>query len=156
MGLSSHLQQTRVNDTNIRPPVSIAQTATVRDAVKVMRSAGLGCVVVVDSDEKAVGMFTEGILRHTLNSSPSILDDSIQSQMVERLPWVSPTEPMSVVLEAMEDNNIRFLAILDERHRLVGITGQKTLMEFIADTFPREILTQDPTAVTISNRKEGA
>jgi len=156
MGLSSHLQQTLIKDTNTRPPVTIADSATVLEAVEVMRSASLGCVVVIDSEEKAVGMFTEGILRHGLNDSPTILDDNIKSQMVERLPWVSPTESMSVVLEAMEDNNIRFLAILDENHRVIGITGQKTLMEFVADTFPREILTQDPTSATISKRKEGA
>ncbi len=156
MGLSSHLQQTLVKDTNTRPPVSVPDSATVREAVEVMRSAGLGCVVVVDSDQKAIGMFTEGILRHGLNDSSAILDDNIQKQMVERLPWVSPTEPMNVVLEAMEDNNIRFLAVLDEDHRVMGITGQKTLMEFVADTFPREILTQDPTSATISKQKEGA
>jgi CBS domain-containing protein len=125
MGLSSQLQQTLVKDTNIRPPVTIADSATVRDAVEVMRSAGLGCVVVIDADEKAVGMFTEGILRHGLNDASTLLDDNIQTHMVERLPWVSPTESMSVVLEAMEDNNIRFLAILDEDHRVIGITGQK-------------------------------
>ena len=156
MGLSSQLQQTVVKDTNIRPPVTIADSATVREAVKVMRSAGLGCVVVIDSDEKAVGMFTEGILRHGLNESPGILEESVKKRMVERLPWVSPTESMSVVLEAMEENNIRFLAILDKDRRVIGITGQKTLMEFVADTFPREILTQDPTSATISRQKEGA
>lgn len=156
MGLQNDLQQTPIQDTSVRPPVTIRQTASVRDAIEVMRAAGLGCVVVTDEDAKAVGMFTEGILRHSLNESVDVLDDCVANQMVSRLPWVSPTEPLSVVLEAMEDNNIRFLAVLDDDHRVIGLTGQKTLMEFLGDYFPQEILTQDPTAVSYSQKKEGA
>ena len=44
------------------------------------------------------------------------------------LPWVSPTESLNVVLESMEENNMRFL---DDKHRVMGITGQKTLMAFL-------------------------
>ncbi len=156
MGLRDDLEQTLIRDTSIRPPVTIRGSATVRDAVGVMRDAGLGCVVVTDDDAKAVGIFTEGILRHGLNDSVSVLDQTVASQMVSRLPWVSPAEPLSVVLEAMEENNIRFLAVLDEDHRVIGITGQKTLMEFLGDYFPQEILRQDPTSVSFSQRKEGA
>jgi CBS-domain-containing membrane protein len=47
------------------------------------------------------------------------------------LPWVSPTESLNVVLESMEENNMRFLAVLDDKHRVMGITGQKTLMAFL-------------------------
>ena len=156
MGLKQDLQTTPIQDTAIRPPVTIRQTASVRDAVQAMRSAGLGCVIVVDDDAKAVGIFTEGILRHGLNESPAVLDDSVANQMVSSLPWVSPAEPLSVVLESMEENNMRFLAVLDQHHRVIGITGQKTLMEFLGDYFPQEILTQDPTAVSVIRSREGA
>ena len=156
MGLKKDLETTLVQDTNLRPPATIAEGATVRMAVEAMRSAGLGCVIVVDADARAVGMFTEAILRHCLNESVSVLDDCVASQMVSRLPWVSPTESVGVVLDAMEEHNIRFLAVLDEERHVIGITGQKTFMEFLAEYFPSEILTQDPTAVTYSRSKEGA
>ncbi|HIK95235.1 MAG TPA: hypothetical protein EYG03_25105 [Planctomycetes bacterium] len=61
-----------------------------------------------------------------------------------------------MVLEAMEEHNIRFIAVLDDDRRVIGITGQKTLMEFMAEYFPREVFTQDPTGVTMSQKKEGA
>ncbi len=156
MGLKGDLETVLVKDTNLRPPVMIADDATVRMAVEAMRSAGLGCVVVVDSEAKAVGMFTEGILRHCLNESASVLEEKVTSHMVSRLPWVSPSEPVGVVLDAMEKHNIRFLAVLDDERHVVGITGQKTFMEFLAEYFPSEVIAQDPTAVTFSRSKEGA
>ena len=156
MGLTERLESVSILETNLRPPVTVRDDVTVRDAVIAMRQAGLGCVVVTDRDRKAVGMFTEGILRHCLNESADALDQPIASQMVTRLPWVSPSESVSVILDAMQTNNMRFLAVLDDDRHVVGLTGQKSLMEFIGDEFAQEILTQDPTSVSFSRKKEGA
>ena len=156
MGLKQDLDSTTVEKLNLRPAVTISQTATIRDCVVKMREAGLGCVIAVDENNKAVGMFTEGMLRHALNESVGILDDTLDRQMVARLPWVLPSDPIKMVLEAMEEHNFRFIAVLDEDHRVLGLTGQKSLMEFIADSFPYEVLTQDPTGVAVSRQKEGA
>ncbi|MEQ9407424.1 MAG: CBS domain-containing protein [Fuerstiella sp.] len=156
MGLKEEMETATVSQMNVRPPVIVPQTSTVREAVITMRTAGLGCAVVVDAQEHAVGMFTEGILRHGLNESVSVLDDLVEDQMVARLPWVLPSDPIKMVLQAMEEHNIRFIAVLDENRNVLGITGQKTLMEYVAEYFPREVLTHDPTGSTISPRKEGA
>ena len=156
MGLKQDLDSTTVEKLNLRPAVTISQIATIRDCVVKMREAGLGCVIAVDDNGKAVGMFTEGMLRHALNESVGILDDTLDRQMVARLPWVLPSDPIKMVLEAMEEHNFRFIAVLDEDHRVLGLTGQKSLMEFIADSFPYEVLTQDPTGVAVSRQKEGA
>lgn len=156
MRLKEQLDTTTVGELNVRPPVTISLSATVRDAVVKMRGAGLGCVIVVDDDQEAVGIFTEAMLRYALNDSAAILDDSLEGQMAERLPWVLPTDPARDVLDSMEEFNIRFLAVLDPDHRVIGLTGQKTLVEFIAEAFPHEVLTQDPTGQTVSQSKEGA
>lgn len=138
MGLLEKMETTRVQDTNIRPPVTVSETASVGDAVNAMKAAGLGCAVVTDRESRAVGMFTEGMLRHCLNESSAVLEESVASQMVTRFPWVSPTEPVSVVLDAMEDNSTRFLAVLDHDRRVIGLTGQKSFIEFVADSISEE------------------
>jgi CBS domain-containing protein len=156
MGLKEVLNTTSVSEMNLRPPVTISIKATVREAVGKMRAAGLGCVIAVDGDDRAVGIFTEAMLRHALNESVEILDDALENQIVARLPWVHPTDEVAMVLEAMEEYNIRFIAVLDEDRHVVGITGQKTVMEFIAEIFPYEVMTQDTTGHSASLRKEGA
>ena len=94
MGLKEDLDTVTVSQLNIRPPITVSKSATVREAVGVMRGAKLGCVVVVDDDGKAVGIYTEALLRHELNDSVDVLDDCIEKQMAERLPWVLPTDPV--------------------------------------------------------------
>ena len=156
MGLKEEVSKATVSEMNIRPPVTISKESTVRDAVEKMRSAGLGCIVAVDDSNKAVGIFTEAMLRHALNESVAVLDDSLANQIVTRLPWVLPTDEVKMVLDAMEENNIRFIAVLDEERQVIGITGQKTMMEFVAEAFPHEVMTQDITSTSTSLQKEGA
>lgn len=156
MGLKEQLQTTTVSQLNLRQPVTIHKTATVREAVTKMRSAKLGCIIAVDDDGKAGGIFTEGMLRNAVNESISVLDDRVENQMVARLPWVLPTDEASMVLDAMEEHNIRFIAVLDENYRTIGVTGQKTMMEFVAEVFPHEVMTQDATSIESSAKKEGA
>ena len=156
MGLKEDVINQTVSNMNIRPAVTIPLECTVRDAVKKMRSAGLGCIIAVDQDNRAAGIFTEAMLRHALNESVAVLDDALASQIVTRLPWVLPTDEVKLVLDAMEENNIRFIAVLNEEHRVIGITGQKTMMEFVADTFPHEVMTQNVTDIPPSLQKEGA
>lgn len=156
MGLKEDLKNVKVSELNYRKAVTISPAATVREAVVAMRNAGLGCIIAVDDEEKAVGMFSEGMLRHGLNESPGFLDETVESQMVARLPWVLPTDPAAEVLEAMGEFNLRFIAVLDESRRVLGIAGQRTIVEFIAEYFPHEVLTQDPTGVSVSQQREGA
>lgn len=156
MGLKQELEISTVSQMNNRDPVTIGKTASVREAVQAMRAAGLGCVIVTDGENKATGIFTEGMLRHGLNEGPDILDELLEDQMVARLPWVLPTDSVRMVLDAMEEHNIRFIAVLDEERRVLGLTGQKTLMEFVASHFPQEVFTQDPTSSSTSSRREGA
>jgi len=156
MGLKQELETATVSQMNNRDPITIGKTATVREAVQAMRASGLGCVIVTDGDNKAVGMFTEGMLRHGLNEGPDVLNEIMADQMVARLPWVLPTDSVRMVLDAMEEHNIRFIAVLDEARHVVALTGQKTLMEFVASQFPQEVFTQDPTSPSTPSRREGA
>ena len=156
MALKRDLETTSVSRLNLRDPVTISENATVRDAVQVMRNAKLGCVVVVNENSEATGIYTEAMLRNSLNESAEVLNNTVAAEMTSRLPWVSPTDEVRMVLDAMETNNMRFIAVLDEARQVIGITGQKSLIEFVAESFPYEVLTQDLSSHEPSLKKEGA
>lgn len=156
MGLKHELETTPVSRLNLRDPVTIPEDASVRVAVETMRAAGLGCVIAVDGDKKATGIYTEAMLRCGLNDSTSVLDETVSSQMASRLPWVKPDDEIRMVLDAMDTNNMRFIAVLDKDRHVVGITGQKSMMEFVAESFPQEVMTQDLSGGRPSLSKEGA
>jgi predicted transcriptional regulator len=107
-----------------------------------MRSRELGCVFVVDADHKLIGMFTESMLTQQLAHGKALLDEPIKSHMSDHWPWVQMADPIADVLEAMNVNNTRFICVVDKDGRAAALTGQKGLMEYIADHFPSQVMVQ--------------
>ena len=63
--------------------------------------------------------------------------------------------PISDVLSAMEYKNVRFCG-RRRRRRLAGLTGQKGLMEYIADHYPDEVCVQRIGGAPFPLEREGA
>ena len=110
---------------------------------------------MVDDDQKPIGIFTESMLTQLMAHGAAPLDDPVRLQMADRLPWVKKSDPIVDVLEAMQAKNIRFICVVDEGGRVAGLTGQKGLMEYIAEHFPRQVMTQRVGSPPPRNR-EGA
>ncbi len=56
----------------------------------------------------------------------------------------------------MKIKNVRFLCVVDEDRRVVGLTGQKGLMEYVADHFPRQVMVQRIGCTPFLATREGA
>ncbi|MEM6329279.1 MAG: CBS domain-containing protein [Planctomycetota bacterium] len=139
----------------IREPVLSPPSETVADAVRRMRAKDLGCVIVVDDDRRPLGYFTESMLTQLLVNDPSALDDPISIRMSEQCPIVREADLVSKVLKSMQTENTRFLGVVDAQGRVTGLTGQKGLMEYIADHFPQQVLVQRVGSGPLKER-EGA
>ena len=156
MGLQENLRNETVDKLELRKPLIADPGSRVRDAVTKMRDRGLGCVFVVDDDRKPLGSFTESMLTTMIAHHPEQLDDPIETHMAERVPWVSINDPIRDVLEAMQLNNTRLLCVVDGNNRVVGLTGQRGLMEYIAEHFPGEVTVQRIGLPPFSADREGA
>ncbi|REJ72230.1 MAG: CBS domain-containing protein [Planctomycetota bacterium] len=156
MGLIEQLGADKVRSMNLREPVVVPRDATVRDAILAMREGDLGCAIVVDDAHKPVGMFTEGQLREELPFSPDMVNRPVARYMADRFPWVNEDDAVEVVLDAMRVNNTRFVCVVDADGKLVGLTGQKGLMEYIAETFPRQVMVQRVGGTPYPEDREGA
>ena len=155
MGLHENMQNEPVTQLAMREPVTATQGTSVRDVIVRMREKKLGCAVVVDN-QKPTGILTESMITQMLAKGAPFLDDPIEEKMSEQCPWVKVTDPVIDVLEAMELKNIRFLAVLDDDARLVGLTGQKGLMEYVADHFPGQVMVQRIGIKPYMEQREGA
>ncbi len=156
MGLFENMKTETVSRLNLRPPVLVTPDQKVRDVVKAMRERNLGCAILVDPDRKPVGMFTESMLTQIVANHPELLDEPVGEQAAEHWAQVSLSDPITSVLEALEIKNIRFLSVVDEEGRVAGLAGQKGLMEYIADHFPREVLVQRVGQKPYMVHREGA
>ncbi|MCA9074171.1 MAG: CBS domain-containing protein [Planctomycetaceae bacterium] len=155
MGLAERIGKAPVSELNLREMPRIESGATVRDAVQVMRQAGLGCAMVM-SDDKPVGMFTEGILREAFAENPQVIDDPVTDHLAASFPKVYLDDTIDMVLSAMQVNNTRFICVVDSDENVVGLTGQKGLMEFVAEEFPRQVMVQRIGGEAVTGQREGA
>ena len=155
MGMFENIQNENVRSLKLRDPVLAKPDDKVRDVVQAMRKLNLGCAIVVDDQRKPTGMFTESMLTQMLVKDPAALQDAIGNHSADHWPQVSTEDSVAAVLDALEVKNVRFLSVVDERGRIAGLTGQKGLMEFIADHFPQ--VTVQPVGENLATTaREGA
>lgn len=156
MGLQQDMLAEEVRQLSLREPVTASPGTSLREAVTKMRAGRLGCAIVVDDDRKPLGIFTENLLTQLLTQDAAALDDPVEKHMASPCPWVRLTDPIYDVLDAMESKNIRFLCVLDDEGRLTGLTGQKGIIEYVADHFPNQVLAQRIGGRAAPEVREGA
>jgi CBS domain-containing protein len=156
MGLQENIRDEPVSKLEVRDPLNVPPTASVRETVGLMRKHDIGCAVVVDDQKKPVGMITESMLAEMVAHGTLRLDDPVSTHMADRVPWVRLSDPIADVVEAMQLKNIRILCVVDDRGRSVGLTGQRGLMEYVADHFPGEVMVQRVGQTPYLADREGA
>lgn len=156
MGLQQNFHDEPVSRLSLREAVTVAPDLTLKQAVTSMRDKDLGCAIVTDKESKPIGIFTESLLTQLLvQNGQKALNERVQDYMTT-CPWVKRTDPILFVLEAMQLKNVRFLAVVDEEGRVAGLTGQKGLIEFVADHFPGQVMVQRIGGKPNPTEREGA
>ncbi len=156
MGLKEKLKKDRIEQLHLREAVTVPPSASMREAVQLMRDKNIGCAIVVDEEHKPLGIFTESMLTETLSHRPNSLDEPIQGHMADRCPWVRTTDTVAELLEAMQLKNVRMVCVVDAQDRVVGTTGQRGLMEYIAEYFPGQVMVQRIGLSPYYSEREGA
>jgi CBS domain-containing protein len=123
--------------------VSVAEGATLREALAAMRAAG-GAALLVCRDGRAVGIFTE---RDVLNK---VYDGDVDiSQPIDR--FMTPG-PLALGLEAtlgeavrlMAERGYRHVALEDGKGRSAGCLSAHDIVRYVAEHFPTEVANLPP------------
>jgi arabinose-5-phosphate isomerase len=102
-----------------RIPIA-APTSSLREAIVVMSNKALGCVFVVDSSGKLVGILTDGDLRRSLASHPNPLDDGLAQHMTAAPRFVTGGTLAAEAIRMMEHHSITVLPVLSTENIPVG------------------------------------
>jgi CBS domain-containing protein len=156
MGLFEDFRNDPVRSLNLREAVTVSPTALVRHAVEAMREKQLGCALVVDEAGRPVGMLNEVRIREGLVRNPGFIDEPISEHMATQFPCVRLDDPVALMVAAMQRQDTRFVCVVDEDGKAVALTGQKGLMEFIAENFPRQVLVERIGQTGYPDEAEGA
>jgi len=124
-----------------RKPLTLPTQATVEDAVRVLRSNRIGCVLVVEG-ARLVGILTERDL--LLKMERGDLDRPIRDLMTPDPEVLSPADPIAFALNKMSVGGFRHVPLVDHAGCPVGIISVKDVIDYLADFFADDVLTVPP------------
>lgn len=109
--------------------MAVHQDTPLIDAVKVMQAKNIGGILIKNSEDKVIGIFTERDLLNRMDyDNPERLKGlRIKDLMTRDLITIEHTVPYNVVLDVMKAKNLRHMPITQEG-RVVGIVSLRDMM----------------------------
>ncbi|OAS87733.1 MULTISPECIES: KpsF/GutQ family sugar-phosphate isomerase [Metabacillus] len=115
-----------VRSTNKNPIVQ--GDATIKEALFLMTAQGMGATSVVDTEDKLVGILTDGDIRRAFALSDNLLLSNVD-ELCNRNPIVITADLLAVdALKIMEERKINVLPVADSNHRPIGMIHIHDLM----------------------------
>ncbi|MFC1898377.1 CBS domain-containing protein [Candidatus Cloacimonadota bacterium] len=115
---------------------TIGPEGTIRDAVEILNEYRIGCLVVLNANDKIEGIISERDILQTLGKTD--VKDNINQIMVkeimtpkEKLITASSEATLEQLMHVMRDNNIRHIPILDENENLTCITSIRDVVRLL-------------------------
>ena len=99
---------------------AVSADVTLRDALLEMTDKGLGMTAIVDSDDKVLGIYTDGDLRRTLDTGADVRSTVIRDVMHTNCKTISADLLAAEALHLLEENKITSLLVVDDNDTLVG------------------------------------
>ena len=107
---------------------SVPETASFFDVLLEMSKKGMGMAAMVDSRRKALGIFTDGDLRRTLEQKPDLRTLKAADIMKRGPRTISPNRLAAEAAELMERHKISQLLVVSESGELVGALNTHDLL----------------------------
>lgn len=115
-----------------RPVLTLGPDDTVRRAVTEMADANIACIIVVDSDEKPIGIFSErDVLRRVSVDYTDVLDKPLRDVMTPDPVVVNETDRPARVLNLMASGGFRHLPVVDPDGKLTGMIGCRRVTDYL-------------------------
>jgi CBS domain-containing protein len=126
-------------------PLTVEPHTPLDEAVRFMRDHGIGCVLVTDVAGKLTGILTERDLLHKVAGKGRELSRLQVADCMTAAPeWSKPGYPLGYALQRMIVSDIRYLPLVDDDGRPVGIVSSRDVIAYMANRFRDARETADP------------
>jgi arabinose-5-phosphate isomerase len=102
--------------------------ATLSQALLEMTRKGLGMTAVVDAEDHALGVFTDGDLRRVIDHGLDVRQVKISEVMTRGGRSIAPGELAVEAVNLMDRHKITVLPVLDAQRRIVGVVHMHDLL----------------------------
>ena len=121
----------KVDDLMQKQNLPIVKIGTsLKDAVIIISEGRLGSAIIIDSNEKVVGLLSDGDLRRYMMSENFCLSTKVEEIATLNPKYVNDKNLLATdALKIIEDNKIQILLILNENKTLYGVLHIHKLVE---------------------------
>jgi arabinose-5-phosphate isomerase len=107
---------------------SVAEHATLADAILEMSRKGLGMTAVVDENHHVLGIYTDGDLRRTLEKKLDFATTPVNSVMSRKPHCTAPDALAAEAVRIMEERKVNQMLVVDADNRLAGALNMHDLL----------------------------
>ncbi len=109
-------------------PITIRETASLREAVATMLTSNIGAVLVLGPDDRLVGILSERDLLLKVVGKPEVDDSrSVREFMTHNPEGVTTTDTLAFVLHKMDSGGYRHLPVL-AAGKVVGVISVRDML----------------------------
>jgi CBS domain-containing protein len=118
--------------------VTIAPTAILSAAVKLLAERRIGALVVTGPDNRVAGVLSErDIVRMLSERGPAALDENVGAVMTRKVTTCTEADTIAVIMERMTSGKFRHLPVV-EQGKLAGVISIGDVVKYRLEEIERE------------------
>lgn len=134
-----------VHEIMVRDPITIASDASLFEAGQLMKMNHIGRLVVVDGENRVVGLITDGDLVHETD-----LKVTVEEVMTEKIIKIYEGEMVQDAARLLSDHQIGGLPVFSSSEELVGIITAEDIISGYVHEEDRPKLSPEAAAIYLS------
>lgn len=128
-----------------RPLLTLSLTTSVGEAIRALNERHTGCALVVGTDGRLAGIFTERDVLTKVAGKLADLDTTPLYKIMTPDPDTLPeSATVAYALQRMSVEGYRHLPLVDERSRPIGVVAVRDIIAWLCEMFPSSILNLPP------------
>jgi CBS domain-containing protein len=139
----------------VKKPRTLLPGNTVAEAVELMKSKNIGCVLITEQ-EKLVGIFTERDILTKVMGKKNHDQIKIADVMTRRVDAFQQEDSLAYVLNAMHVGGYRHVPVVDEHGKPMAVISVKDIIAFILEHFAEDVLNLPSAPIRKTHQREGA
>ena len=135
-------------------PVVVDPSATVRQAMRLMREKRVGSVLVCQN-KLLLGIFTERDALKLL-AARDPLDVAVEHVMTRSPTTLRADDTVGTAIRKMSFGGFRRLPVVNGDGRVVGLIRASQIVHYMVEYFPKAVYTLPPQPHAMTHEREGA
>jgi len=120
----------RVKDEMFTDVPKVLETTLFKDVIYEVGNKRLGMTMVYNSDDKAIGIITDGDIRRAIQKFDELKNLTAVNFMTPGFKRIHQDELLTEALEMMDLNKITTLSVIDETENVIGILSIHNIIDF--------------------------